>query len=120
MERVHPADYYIEYDKMPHIIVFLKQCRQYFDDLDVNINGVNLHIPLPLQQLLTVIMEGVECNSPVQKTDFKLYYYGMLVLPGYENRIIASLEDRAIFTDSPMMCLEGLGHKQKLETLEYY
>lgn len=65
MERIHPHDYYVEYDKMPDIIAFLKQCRRFFDCWDANINGVILHIPLPLQAVLTAIMEGVEVNSPV-------------------------------------------------------
>jgi hypothetical protein len=99
LRRVNPLTYCPDGAYMHLLVEYLHRGRAFFKLKQYRISELNVHIPPPLRGVLTQVCGCFDADKPG-------ILLGMQAVNGYENRIIISHPDYAIYQNEPMVLIE--------------
>ena len=106
LRRVKAKTYSPNCTQMHLLIEYIWRGRAFFIGKMYGASELNLHIPPSLQAVLVASLHVLDGFSVVNKAYNRVYIHGMLCVPNYENRIVISHPDYAIFENEPMVVIE--------------
>lgn len=106
LHRVNMETYCPERIPMHLVIEYLHRGKRFFTDKSYSNSELFLHIPLPIRDVLIASLATFEGEPPMSRTTSRFKIMGMTPVPGYENRIVISCPDYAVYDNEPIVLIE--------------
>jgi hypothetical protein len=115
INRVNKYSYTPECAEMHILVEMIARGRDYFTAKTYAESELIMHIPLPLQALLVQVLGVFGVKTYNNWPNTATYILGMRCVPAYENRIIITHPQHAIFENEPLVIIElevinGINH----------
>lgn len=102
MRKVNKYTYTPQCAEMHLLVEMIYRGRKFFKAKMYDLHELNMHIPPPVQAVLVQVLGA----KHVRKGRNTVHIYDLLCIPGYENRIVISHPDYAIYDNEPMVIIE--------------